>query len=54
LSEHRKRADSIEDWIVYLEAEIHQNRKLIRDLIALLEKEFGRDIDGDGEIGLAR
>ncbi len=51
ISDQRDRADSIEGRITHLENELHQTRKQLYDLMCLLEKEFGRDINGDGKIG---
>ena len=51
ISGHRERADSLEGRVDYLESQLLQTRKLFHDLIVILEKELGKDIDGDGNIG---
>ena len=51
ISDQCGRADSIEDRVNYLENELYQTRKQLHDLVCILEKEFGKDIDGDGRIG---
>jgi len=51
ISEQRERAESSQQRITRLETELYQTRKQLYDLVCLLEKEFGRDINGDGKIG---
>jgi hypothetical protein len=34
-----------------LERELHQTRSQLHGLIVILEKEFGKDFDGDGKVG---
>ncbi len=51
ISKQRGRADSLEDRVRDLEIELFDTRKQLYDLISILEREFGRDIDGDGQVG---
>lgn len=51
ISEQRGRAASLESRVNQLESELDDTRRLVRDLISVLEKEFGKDIDGDGRVG---
>lgn len=51
ISEHKDRADSLEDRVNRLESQLHQTRCQLHDVIVILEKELGKDIDGDGKIG---
>lgn len=51
ISEHNNRASSLEDRVGFLERELFQTREQLHDLVAILEKEFGKDIDGDGKVG---
>lgn len=37
--------------VARLEAEMERARRIIRDLVALLEEKFGQDIDRDGRVG---
>ncbi len=51
ISEQRGRADSLEGRVSQLEAELHETRQLVHRLVSVLEKEYGKDIDGDGRVG---
>lgn len=51
ISEHRDRADSLDGRVIRLERELHQTKSQLHGLIVILEKEFGKDFDGDGKIG---
>ena len=51
ISGQRDRADSLEGRVSGLEAELYQTRKQLHALMVILEKEFGKDIDGNGNIG---
>jgi len=51
ISSQSARSDSVEDRVGRLEAEVRQTQMLVRELLELLEKELGRDIDGDGRVG---
>ena len=51
ISEQRGRAESIEERVNQLENELYATRKLLSKLVYILEKEYGKDIDGDGRVG---
>lgn len=51
ISDQDRRAGSIEQRVAELERELFQTRQLLNRLISTLEQEFGRDIDGDGQVG---
>ena len=51
ISEQRGRADSLEGRVSQLENELYETRQLVYKLVSVLEKEYGRDVDGDGRIG---
>ena len=51
ISEQRGRAESLEQRVHQLERELHQTRQLLHKLVTLLEREYGKDIDGDGQVG---
>ena len=51
ISEQRGRANSLEGRVSQLEAELHETRQLVHRLVSVLEKEYGKDIDGDGRVG---
>ncbi len=51
ISKQRGRADSIEERVNQLENELDETRQLLHKLVSILEKEYGKDIDGDGRVG---
>ncbi len=51
ISDQKGRADSLEEKVDRLEEELLQTRKTLHTLVSLLEREFGRDLDGDGRVG---
>ena len=51
ISEQRNRAETLEERVSMLEDELRSTRKVIFKLVSILEKEYGKDIDGDGQIG---
>ena len=51
ISEQRDRASSLEQRVQYLENALSQTQKTLHDLVVVLEKEYGKDIDGDGRVG---
>ena len=51
ISEQRKHASSLEQRVQYLENALSQTQKTLNDLVVILEKEYGKDIDGDGRVG---
>ena len=51
ISEHRTRADSLEDRLARVVREMHETRATLNELLRVLEEHFGKDIDGDGRVG---
>ena len=51
ISKQRGRADSLEERVNQLENEMYETRQLLHKLVSILEKEYGKDIDGDGRVG---
>ena len=51
ISETRGRADSLETRVTNLEIELQRTRKTLHQLVLLLEKHFGEDLNQDGRIG---
>jgi len=51
ISEQREKASSLEMRVRYLEAELRDTKRVLHEVIAILEKEYGRDLDGDGRVG---
>ena len=51
ISEQRTIAETLEERVRSLEDELRHTRKVIFNLVSILEKEYGKDIDGDGKIG---
>ena len=51
ISDQRGRADSLEGRVSQLETELRETRQLVHKLVSVLEKEYGKDIDGDGRVG---
>ena len=51
ISDQQGRADSLEGRVRQLEQELRDTRQQLHTLVSILEKEYGRDIDGDGRVG---
>lgn len=51
IGETRGRAESLEVRVHQLEREMDHARQLIHDLVNVLERRFGEDIDRDGRVG---
>ena len=51
ISHQGERADTLETRMTRLEREVDQLSRLLRDVIARLEKHVGADLDQDGRIG---
>lgn len=51
ISEQRDRSATLEQRVQNLENELYHTKKLLHNLVAILEREFGKDIDGDNRIG---
>ena len=51
ISDQRGKYDDLEARVRQLEGELHRTQRTLHDLVMLLEKRFGEDIDADGKIG---
>jgi len=51
ISDQKHIAESLEARVGVLERELYQTRKMLHELVVLLEKRFSQDIDKDGRIG---
>jgi len=51
IEEQNEKAMSLEQRVVNLEEELKKTRVLLQKTLTILEKQVGRDIDGDGTIG---
>ncbi|NNF36269.1 MAG: hypothetical protein HKN68_19355 [Saprospiraceae bacterium] len=51
IQDQQKQADSQEERIQYLEAELTATKELLRKTLIALEEHLGEDIDGDGVTG---
>ncbi len=47
----KKKSDSVEDRVQYLEDQLESTRNTLRELVKKLEVIHGLDIDGDGRVG---
>ena len=51
ISDQASSTASLEDRVDRLEAQLHEVQQLQLTLLKTLEKHFGQDIDGDGQVG---
>lgn len=51
ISEQIDATQSLEARVAALETQLHETQKLQRRLLAILEKHFNRDLDGDSKVG---
>ena len=51
IEEQKEKAVSLEQRVLFLEEELQKTRGLLIKTLHLLEKEIGKDIDGDGVVG---
>lgn len=51
IGEARDRAASLEARVDYLEDELRRTNRTLMELLRLLERRFGEDLDGDGRVG---
>ncbi len=51
ISDQRSQAASLDSRVGRLENDLRKTQTLLEQLLQLLEKRFGQDIDGDGRIG---
>ncbi len=47
----KKKSDSVEDRVQYLEDQLESTRNTLRELVKKIEVIHGLDIDGDGRVG---
>ncbi len=51
ISDQREKAGDLDARVRLLEGELQRTQRTLHDLVVLLEKRFGEDIDADGKIG---
>lgn len=51
LDKQQKQADSVEERVEQLEAELDKTKVLLRKTLEALEMHISKDIDGDGKLG---
>ena len=51
ISDQRGKADDLDVRVRQLEGQLQRTQQTLHDLVVLLEKRFGEDIDRDGKIG---
>lgn len=51
ISDARNKTDSLEQRVATLEAQLERTNGTLVELLKVLERRFGDDIDGDGRIG---
>ena len=47
----KRKSDSVEDRVSYLENALQQTQNTIRELVKKIEEIHGLDVDGNGRIG---
>ncbi len=51
IRDQREKAGDLDARVRLLESELQRTQQTLHDLVVLLEKRFGEDIDADGKIG---
>jgi hypothetical protein len=51
IKDQQRKSESLESRVANLEQELLDTRTALHDLVVLLERHFGQDIDRDGRIG---
>lgn len=51
ISDAHSKTDSLEQRVATLEAQLERTNSTLVELLKVLERRFGDDIDGDGRIG---
>ena len=51
ISNQRTATDSLEERVARLENQLREMQQVQVSLLKTLEKNFGRDLDGDGQVG---
>jgi hypothetical protein len=49
--DQQKKAETLEERVIFLENDLRHTREIIDNLLKLLEEKFGHDLDGDGKVG---
>ena len=51
ISDQREKSRDLNDRVRLLEGELQRTQRTLHELVMLLEKRFGEDLDADGKIG---
>ena len=51
ISQHAERSGVLEQRVATLEAELSRTQSILHQVIGILERKEGRDLDGDGSVG---
>ena len=51
ISKQKEKTATLEQRVALLESDLHRTQENLLNLLHLLEKRFGEDLDGDGRIG---
>lgn len=51
INESTTRAESLEQRVASLEADLRRTKQTLNKLLSALESRFGEDLDGDGRVG---
>ncbi len=51
IKDQQRKSESLETRVANLERELRDTRTTLHDLVVILERHFGQDIDRDGRIG---
>lgn len=51
ISAQRGKTDDLASRVGHLEGQLRRTQRTLHDLVQLLERRFGEDIDADGKIG---
>lgn len=51
LQQAGNRASTLEQRVDYLERELERTNRTLMDLLRIIERKFGEDIDSDGRVG---
>ncbi len=52
IQDQKSKAETLEIRVRNLERELYQTREILIKALKILEEQSGKDIDGDGKIGL--
>lgn len=51
IQDHKTQAESLEIRVRNLERELYETRQILTKTLEILEKQTGKDLNGDGKIG---